>query len=406
MNGAYILLDIYMRSAETHSFRSFNVKKYNMAYELAGAGISAGGGLVSGLVGGLFAERNARIQYKYNSQLQAQQHQFALEQMAAQNDYARQAYELQRDDERAWNNESAVVNRLRNAGLSAAAYFNGGASGGSIGADMTSGAMPSGPSAAGVSQSPFNPGNINLTGSFIDALRAMSEIKTQQYNNARTEAETNWLNEKVISESNMNSVWSYIRDGIVSDSLSKRSRAVVDSVNARFAELDKITDLNQKMAVYNEILARIKNYESSSRLSDSEAAYFEGMTRRIDYLIRKDESEIRSNDANTRHTNALADIAENEAFIRSQTIQETIDMLKANKDKVLQELDNLKSQGVITSTQAQYIDRLMTLQVATASEEEKYKRWLNENGGIRSLALIAGAIGSSGVGMAALMNSR
>lgn len=82
---------------------------------LAGAGGS--------LLNGLFNIGAAKRQYKYQSKLQQQQ--YDLNERAAESAFGRQQqfYEQQRDDQRQWEDPSAIKSRYENAGINPTAAF-------------------------------------------------------------------------------------------------------------------------------------------------------------------------------------------------------------------------------------------------------------------------------------------
>lgn len=94
-------------------------------YNLVGAGVSAGGGLLSSLVSGIFAGKQQKRQYQYNTMLQQQAAQ--LEQNSWLQQYERMFKDqlAWREDERAYNTPSAQMARLKEAGINPT-FGNGG----------------------------------------------------------------------------------------------------------------------------------------------------------------------------------------------------------------------------------------------------------------------------------------
>lgn len=142
-------------------------------------GQSAASGLAGGVGSLLFGGLTARRQWKYDQK--RAQLEFDLNEKAAQNAYARQVEQYQRQlaDAREWDNPAAQRARLEDAGLNPALMYDG--SSGSASGTLGATAAPSVPQGrASVGTSPLDSGS-----NFINAMLAMSQTRK---NNAEAKA--------------------------------------------------------------------------------------------------------------------------------------------------------------------------------------------------------------------------
>ncbi|AXF52771.1 MAG: DNA pilot protein [Microviridae sp.] len=98
----------------------FMAKKKN---EWIGGAIQGGAAVVSSVVDGLFANKKAKAQYKYDKLLQEQAQAHADQQATTAFERQLEFYDRQKNDQQAYNDPQAVRERYQNAGINPNAAF-------------------------------------------------------------------------------------------------------------------------------------------------------------------------------------------------------------------------------------------------------------------------------------------
>lgn len=135
-----------------------------------------------------------------------------------------------------------------------------------------------------------------------------SQVQLQNAQRIKTLAETTGIE-------NQNSLFDFVRSAAESDALSKRFRAVLDEVNARFAEARAISDLDERSARIASIWADCKNKLASAAKSDAERLTIDTMRdiqrRQGEKNIELTNAQIGETSANVRRLDSLT-LTENE----------------------------------------------------------------------------------------------
>lgn len=142
-------------------------------------------GIPSSLLGGLFNIGAQRRAYKYNQKLMAQQNQY--EQAAADQAYRRQLefYERQLNDDRTYNDPSAVKQRYLDAGLNPYSAFGVAGSYRPLQAPSLSGVQP-----ADVASAPYMDPGQTIFGDPLEAAYKLAMIRNIDANTNKTKNET------------------------------------------------------------------------------------------------------------------------------------------------------------------------------------------------------------------------
>lgn len=156
-----------------------------------------------------------------------------------------------------------------------------------------------------------------------------SQVQLQNAQRIKTLAETTGIE-------NQNSLFDFVRSAAESDALSKRFRAVLDEVDARFAEARAISDLDERSARIASIWADYENKLASAAKSDAERLTIDTMR---DIQRRQGEKNIELTAAQTGAASASAKESLSGAALKdAQTITET-ELRPARLDKLLSEID-------------------------------------------------------------------
>lgn len=228
-------------------------------------------GILSSIINGIFGIFNQKAsdnrQFRMQSALQFQQNDFALQQMAKQNEYNVANYEMQRDDERAWNNPMAERSRLVAAGYSPMALVSG-AGGSPISASLGSVGSPSGPSGGSTSGRGTDMGlDLSSIVSLSDSLKnsesqrnlnkSQEDLNRANADKARAETDSyQWLNKLRQSlagradaqtvldkiDAAYRAAWNELRNGEISASTKK-------TIQDTFTSLSQM-NLNEAQAEY------------------------------------------------------------------------------------------------------------------------------------------------------------
>lgn len=285
-----------------------------------GEAITAAGGIASGLLSTVGSSHRMRVQERLNEKLMAYQHQLNTESMYAQNTLANQNWRSQFDAENAYNDPSAVRERLENAG------YNPFVANGSI-TQTTSAANPQAivPQAAETSGSSVAPSD--FASSLQAGVQAATSIASTIFNGLQTKAQIknvaedtkhkalqNWLDKFT------NEFWMapYIDpktgetvEGLSNDSpLTNRDVYQANVVEQIKKEVDKLSsekDLNSKS--FEDLQQKINFFRDTYKVNvDKAQQELDNMKEEFDKIdAEKDVALSTSNniDAQTETVNAL-----------------------------------------------------------------------------------------------------
>lgn len=171
--------------------------------------------------------------------------------------------------------------------------------------------------------SPLAPAFASGVQQFLSARQAEENIQLTAANTAKTQAET-------IKTQQENSLFAFTKAAAESDALSKRFKANIAEVEARFAEVQSLTDLDERNARIESIWAQAKNSLASAAKSDADRLY-------LDFMKDANRANVQSQTAlNQAQTGAATSSAalmdaqrETEEALRSGRISLTEEQARA-----------------------------------------------------------------------------
>ena len=259
-------------------------------------GSTFGGQLVTGaansLFGGLFNLASQRRAYEYNQKLMAQQNQY--EQAAADQAYRRQLefYERQLNDDRTYNDPSAVKQRYLDAGLNPYSAFGTAGSYRPLQAPSLSGVQP-----ADVASAPYMDPGQTVFGDPLEAAYKVAVIRNINAQATKTENET--PTEDMFRRSYESSI--QLREQEI---INKRTQNQIDELTRQFEEATISARISASFEEWNLLVARTRFVNQQVTESASRQRLNE---KSVDLV----ETQINLNNANlfVAFTSALLNLA-------------------------------------------------------------------------------------------------
>lgn len=225
-----------------------------------GAILSGAGSILGGVAQGI----GAAMQYKTQAKLLKQQQEYQKELMNLQNDLSL------KNQEETWKKyNSPVAQRwaARAAGVNPFVEGSGGLQSASMSAPTADAPsvpdLPNAPNVGAAIGSAIQQGSAGIFQMTQQAKVNDAQVQLMDAQRIKTLAEATGVE-------NENSLFAFARAAAESDALSKRFRAVLDEVNARFAEVNAVTDLSEKQAKIASIWADYKSKLASAAKTDAE----------------------------------------------------------------------------------------------------------------------------------------
>lgn len=297
----------------------------------------AGG--VGTLVGTGASALTAGRQYRQQLDLLQQQQKYQKELMRLQNDLSMKNRE---EAYRKYDSPAAQRAAMKVAGINPFVSASGGLQ--PIGVGAPDANAPSVPNLPAVPNSGLQIGSAIQQGAQSlfqmqqQAKLTDSQVQLQNAQRIKTLAETTGIE-------NQNSLFDFVRSAAESDALSKRFRALLDEVDARFAEARAISDLDERSARIASIWADYENKLASAAKSDAERLTIDTMR---DIQRRQGEKNIELTDAQ------IGEASANVRRLDSLTLTEN-ELRNARKDVLLSEewLNNERADGESLSNELQ-----------------------------------------------------
>lgn len=334
-----------------------------------GAILSGAGSILGGVAQGI----GAAMQYKTQTKLLKQQQEYQKELMNLQNDLSL------KNQEETWKKyNSPVAQRwaARAAGVNPFVEGSGGLQSASMSAPTADAPsvpdLPNAPNVGAAIGSAIQQGSAGIFQMTQQAKVNDAQVQLMDAQRIKTLAEATGVE-------NENSLFAFVRAAAESDALSKRFRAVLDEVNARFAEVNAVTDLSEKQAKIASIWADYKSKLASAAKTDAERLTIDTMR---DLQKRAAEAGIDLTNAQTANTNAQTQTeGARKANLEAQT--ETENKLREGRiNKLLSDID-LTNENVRTVLYNRLTDILgLTLPAspaAAAAQEIIKDRRLNNS---------------------------
>ena len=327
-----------------------------------GAILSGAGSILGGVAQGI----GAAMQYKTQAKLLQQQQEYQKELMNLQNDLSL------KNQEETWKKyNSPVAQRwaARAAGVNPFVEGSGGLQSASMSAPTADAPsvpdLPNAPNVGAAIGSAIQQGSAGIFQMTQQAKVNDAQVQLMDAQRIKTLAEATGVE-------NENSLFAFTRSAAESDALSRRFRAVLDEVNARFAEVNAVTDLSEKQAKIASIWADYKSKLASAAKTDAERLTIDTMR---DLQKRAAEAGIDLTNAQTQTEGAR------KANLEAQT--ETENKLREGRiNKLLSDID-LTNENVRTVLYNRLTDILgLTLPAspaAAAAQEIIKDRRLNNS---------------------------
>lgn len=274
---------------------------------------------VGTLVGAGVSALTAGRQYRQQRDLLRQQQEYQKDLMQLQNDLSMKNRE---EAYRKYDSPAAQRAAMKVAGINPFVSASGGLQ--PIGVGAPDANAPSVPNLPDVPNSGLQIGSALQQGAQSlfqmeqQAKLTDSQVQLQNAQRIKTLAETTGIE-------NQNSLFDFVRSAAESDALSKRFRALLDEVDARFAEARAISDLDERSARIASIWADYENKLASAAKSDAERLTIDTMR---DIQRRQGEKNIELTDAQTDAASAAAKASLSDAAYK--------DMLRHVEDQKLQ----------------------------------------------------------------------
>lgn len=293
-----------------------------------GAILSGAGSILGGVAQGI----GAAMQYKTQTKLLKQQQEYQKELMNLQNDLSL------KNQEETWKKYSSPVAQrwaARAAGVNPFVEGSGGLQSASMSAPTADAPsvpdLPNAPNVGAAIGSAIQQGSAGIFQMTQQAKVNDAQVQLMDAQRIKTLAEATGVE-------NENSLFAFTRSAAESDALSRRFRAVLDEVNARFAEVNAVTDLSEKQAKIASIWADYKSKLASAAKTDAERLTIDTMR---DLQKRAAEAGIGLTNAQTANTNAQTQTeGARKANLEAQT--ETENRLREDRAKELASIAGLR----------------------------------------------------------------
>lgn len=297
-----------------------------------GAILSGAGSILGGVAQGI----GAAMQYKTQTKLLKQQQEYQKELMNLQNDLS---LKNQEETWRKYNSPGAQRWAARAAGVNPFVEGSGGLQSASMSAPAADAPsvpdLPNAPNVGAAIGSAIQQGSAGIFQMTQQAKVNDAQVQLMDAQRIKTLAEATGVE-------NENSLFAFTRSAAESDALSRRFRSVLDEVNARFAEVNAVTDLSEKQAKIASIWADYKSKLASAAKTDAERLTIDTMR---DLQKRAAEAGIGLTNAQTANTNAQTQTeGARKANLEAQTETENklregrITLTRRQADSVLQEI--------------------------------------------------------------------
>lgn len=325
---------------------------------------------VAGLSGFGSSVLSTNLSYKKTKKLMDRQQNYNKENMALQQQYALDNWNLENE----YNDPKNVAARYRAAGISPQAALGGGVSGSGISAGMEN------PSSSNPSS-----GSVSAPGFSIDALAALqtkASLEESRSRKEKNEAEAREADARATGQENENRIFELTRQIREADARNKSLDADLKEWDLTFAEAVKETDLAlQRQKVenareeFNEIISRYKLNDRNRELVDKTEAVLDSQINAnnasagLDIAKTKTENAIRKYEVSLKRENVhLVSAQSKEARSRAKEIDAEIERLG--------HLNNLTDEQIANAISARRLAwaKFGVNVLATASREARF--WL------------------------------